>query len=169
MITNTSVVNPCKKVCLWSSFWCIAVGFGIWEVIRNWQIWFVSSGITRDNSSRKLPEIRFYNLDMGTFRSCKCCSRQSIGVNSVCSYLGVKLRQLFFIQVSLGVDASFITELKNKNRQSADRFGLLICLFLLHTCALYQAWKTTLHSMHKHQEHGITFVIRKPLTCVQLK
>lgn len=161
MITNTSVVNPCKKVCLWSSFWCIAVCFGIWEVIWNKQIWFVSSDIARDNSSRKLPEIRLNNLDMGTFRSCKCCSRQNISVNSVCSYLGVKLRQLFFIQVSLGVDASFITELKNKNGQSADWFGLLICLFFLHTCALYQAWK-----MLKHQEHGTTFLIRKPLTCV---
>lgn len=47
-------------------------------------------------------------------------SQQNVSVNSVCSYLGVKLRQLFFIEVSLGVDASFITELKHKNRQSAD-------------------------------------------------
>lgn len=46
-------------------------------------------------------------------------------VHSGCSYLCVKLRQLFFIKVSLGVDTSFVTELKHKNRQSAD---FLVCI-----------------------------------------
>lgn len=46
--------------------------------------------------------------------------QQNVSVLSVCSYLRVKLRQLLFIEVSLGVDTSFVTELKHKNRQSAD-------------------------------------------------
>lgn len=32
------------------------------------------------------------------------------------SYLGVKFRQLLFINVSLGVDTSLIAELKHKNK-----------------------------------------------------
>lgn len=64
-ITNSSIMNPCKKVCFGSSFWCTAVCF--WEVTWNWQIWFVSSGITRDNSLNLQRETRFNNVDMKTF------------------------------------------------------------------------------------------------------
>lgn len=55
-----------------------------------------------------------------TFRCHIHVPQQNVSVISVCSYLRVKLRQLLFIEVSLGVDTSFVTELKHKNRQSAD-------------------------------------------------
>lgn len=42
-----------------------------------------------------------------------------------CSYLRVKLRQLLFIEVGLGVDTSFVAELKHKSECQ-----LTLCLVL---------------------------------------
>lgn len=56
---------------------------------------------------------------------------QSDSVQCVWSYLGVELRQLLFIEVTLGVDTSFIAELKhNKNKHKR-----LSC-FILFACVL---------------------------------
>lgn len=47
----------------------------------------------------------------------------------VWSYLGVELRQLLFINVSLGVDTSFIAELKHKNKYKMIGNVVFLSLF----------------------------------------
>lgn len=96
--------------------------------------------------------------------------QRNASVNSGWSYLGVKLRQLFFIKVSLGVDAPFITELKHKNRQSDNFLDRLVSSFLrtypsAEVNALCQVWKTRPYLLLKNQKHKTTFDRETPNIC----
>lgn len=63
---------------------------------------------------------------------------------NVCSYLGVELRQLLFIEVSLCVDTSFIAELKHKNKHKILANVVFISILLL--CEMSSAQNH--HSTH---------------------
>lgn len=56
-------------------------------------------------------------------------------VHCVWSYLGVELRQLLFIKVSLGVDTSFIAELKHRHKK---RLWAVICILTAKKIACFQ-------------------------------
>ena len=58
-------------------------------------------------------------------------------LTAVWSYLGVELRQLLFIQVSLSVDTSFIAELKHnrsKQREHVISFVFVVCFDCITKC-----------------------------------